>query len=813
MLRWVKDRALTFWMITVPVCKALVTVTIFSLILSIIFPPHTALAQLTAGTSPTGLQDRFGIQMIYPSRIGGQEWFINMNNPTADTNFNPQDKITKNADGSWKMRSEKVRMSVSSREGYHLREITHSGGQREATEKGFLQSTSDWKNVEITGYVKLNSFSEMDNFVWYSRSGVHSDRDPCQGVAYKGNLNYNGDVQFAKEQWHVSYVKTPVKPAIGPVKDKWIGLKFVEYNFNDNASSSSQPLAKMELWLDPDADGLNWIKAYEGADVGQWGRSGTACNVRADEIISWGGPVATFRWDFAPDVDFKYLSVREIEPVGGNIQNIDFFTGTYKGSGIPDFQSVSRDRSTDTTDLETRSATRDRYHNTTFEFNNKTELSLGNDTYVVWSEGDEDNTDVYMKISHDNGTSFGNPINLSNNPASLSYRPQIMANSRDIYVTWEDDDGNSGNTDIFYTKSSDGGRSFAEKQNLSNDPEGSTEPELSLKDNILSVQWKPPIPHVSEVKVRQSDDGGNSFNEVQRINAVMEDSQSGTAPITQPQKAASNNQTKADTRAGDGVRKNIPDSIKTKTTTITKPSTPEEQAFPKADSLKVKTKTNMAIQIKLKVTDIGKAPSLKFSIVAGPLNGKLDNFNAATGTVTYIPNKGFSGNDVFAYKVNNGLKASNIAKIAIQIVPQEQQEPSKHGNVIESEGEEKVKIRKGSTAVEEPQPVTKSDKFQTLKETAKTKNDDKSQDHQPKTELKPSEGKQDITQKTKTDSKTDKPGKQIIGKISSANVTRNSTGNMTSLGGNMTGVGNMTGTANMTGTTGIGNDTGNEPGT
>lgn len=33
-----------------------------------------------------------------------------------------------------------------------------------------------------------------------------------------------------------------------------------------------------------------------------------------DEIIRWGGPYATFRWDNATDVDFKWLSVREIQP-------------------------------------------------------------------------------------------------------------------------------------------------------------------------------------------------------------------------------------------------------------------------------------------------------------------------------------------------------------------------------------------------------------------------------------------------------------------------------------------------------------------
>ena len=53
-------------------------------------------------------------------------------------------------------------------------------------------------------------------------------------------------------------------------------------------------------------------KVYEGGDSGKWGRSGAECQVKADQIITWGGPIASFRWDFARDVDFRNLSVREI---------------------------------------------------------------------------------------------------------------------------------------------------------------------------------------------------------------------------------------------------------------------------------------------------------------------------------------------------------------------------------------------------------------------------------------------------------------------------------------------------------------------
>ena len=50
-------------------------------------------------------------------------------------------------------------------------------------------------------------------------------------------------------------------------------------------------------------------------DSGDWGKEGKECNGKKDQIITWGGPIATFRWDGATDVDFKFLSVREIDPL------------------------------------------------------------------------------------------------------------------------------------------------------------------------------------------------------------------------------------------------------------------------------------------------------------------------------------------------------------------------------------------------------------------------------------------------------------------------------------------------------------------
>lgn len=51
----------------------------------------------------------------------------------------------------------------------------------------------------------------------------------------------------------------------------------------------------------------------EYIDEGNLGKKGKECGGKKDQIITWGGPIATFRWDDSADIDFKFLSVREID--------------------------------------------------------------------------------------------------------------------------------------------------------------------------------------------------------------------------------------------------------------------------------------------------------------------------------------------------------------------------------------------------------------------------------------------------------------------------------------------------------------------
>jgi hypothetical protein len=192
--------------------------------------------------------------------------------------------------------------------GYDQDKITTYKQESLAT-KGYMQSSNDWKNIEMTSYVKLISGSR-DSFTWYARGGRHSDSNKCEGTAYKSRLWYNGKTEFAKEQSHPDTTSTTQKSIAGSLTGKWIGLKFVMYNFQKDGKT----VVKLETWLDPDND-KDFVKIYERIESGGWGDDGDRCGGSSDQIITWAGPIATFRWDDAKNVDIKWLSVREIQPL------------------------------------------------------------------------------------------------------------------------------------------------------------------------------------------------------------------------------------------------------------------------------------------------------------------------------------------------------------------------------------------------------------------------------------------------------------------------------------------------------------------
>ena len=78
--------------------------------------------------------DLFGIDEIYPTKEGGREWFVDMENPFSDNLFSStfERNVTRQEDGSWHIAGSAVRLNV-----------------------GTPPNAEVWKNVEITGYAKV----------------------------------------------------------------------------------------------------------------------------------------------------------------------------------------------------------------------------------------------------------------------------------------------------------------------------------------------------------------------------------------------------------------------------------------------------------------------------------------------------------------------------------------------------------------------------------------------------------------------------------------------------------------------------------
>ncbi|MGA7044221.1 MAG: hypothetical protein WBY71_11165 [Nitrososphaeraceae archaeon] len=253
--------------------------------------------------------NKFAIKEIYPTKQGGRQWHINTKNPKDDPIFNIVSNIpiTKSDDGSWLIANSAIRMSV----------IIPPGGQ-------------PWKNVEMTGYVKIDSTRTTRSFFgsnnnedsgtpdidWRARGGRHSGNVPCEGTALNGGIYVDGTVGWKKEIWHTGgYTDARgVQKATNSILDRWVGWKVVMYNINNNQA------VKMESYLD-DKNDNNWRKVTDIVDSGGWYAKSpdnvfysANCGRLKDYIITNAGPIPTFRADNIA-MNFKDLSIREIQPV------------------------------------------------------------------------------------------------------------------------------------------------------------------------------------------------------------------------------------------------------------------------------------------------------------------------------------------------------------------------------------------------------------------------------------------------------------------------------------------------------------------
>jgi hypothetical protein len=194
--------------------------------------------------------------------------------------------------------------------------------------------SSDWKNIEMTGYFKGIHGPGTDNggphieFVMRGAWNSTSAETSCSASNYHMNIYYydNGkhqardEVHLEKDQYHTAGYsqRSPSVKNVGAganIENKWFGWKTVVYN-NPNSTVT------IEAYIDDTTDGVmpgTFRKVFSftdstGAMGGCKGLVGSCVENDCQEPVTYGGPIVNFRWDQMASMQFKWLSVREIVP-------------------------------------------------------------------------------------------------------------------------------------------------------------------------------------------------------------------------------------------------------------------------------------------------------------------------------------------------------------------------------------------------------------------------------------------------------------------------------------------------------------------
>jgi hypothetical protein len=242
--------------------------------------------------------DKFGIEQLYPTADNGPVWFLNNQEPQDDHNFLMTSQ-------------EHIDLQENDQEDPGAFELdAETGSEKHGVRLHADSPNGHWKNVEMTGYFKLEQGD--DQFTLIARQGpTYNDDGGCGAYGYYGMVSAEGDAFFKKKLFHHGGYsdRTAVKEnVIGNLDGRWVGVKLIVYDLDKDD-------VKLELWVDDGDEQNQWKKATEYIDDGDWQVSGSDCDRSDDDIIE-EGTRGGFRVDNS-EFDFKDLSIREIQPGQG----------------------------------------------------------------------------------------------------------------------------------------------------------------------------------------------------------------------------------------------------------------------------------------------------------------------------------------------------------------------------------------------------------------------------------------------------------------------------------------------------------------
>ena len=144
------------------------------------------------------------------------------------------------------------------------------------------------------------------------------------------------------------------------------------------------------------------------------------------------------------------------------------------------------------------------------------------DVYLTWVH----NNNIYFTSSHNNGDKFSAPILLADNNTSSSISsssalPQIAATEKgDVYVVWIELNNSTGDSNIEFINSNNGGKNFTAKKELRAGDTLSFSPQIAATEKgDVYVVWvdKSSKTGDTDITFRSSNDSGKNFTVIKEL--------------------------------------------------------------------------------------------------------------------------------------------------------------------------------------------------------------------------------------------------------------------------------------------------------
>jgi len=136
--------------------------------------------------------------------------------------------------------------------------------------------------------------------------------------------------------------------------------------------------------------------------------------------------------------------------------------------------------------------------------------------HVVWHDNSPGNVEIYCVRSTNGGSGWSTSKRLTWT-SGTSYVPRIAADSSGgVHLVWFDDD--SGNYEVYYRRSPDGGATWLWNQRLSWNPGDSWDPAITVdSSDRLHVVWHDFTPGNDDIYYKKSTNGGAAWTLNQRL--------------------------------------------------------------------------------------------------------------------------------------------------------------------------------------------------------------------------------------------------------------------------------------------------------